>query len=98
MTDTEIIKALECCAGDGTTKDCYSCSIYEIDECQCVLPKQALDLINRQKAEIERLKKKFELADGTIYDIEDALNRGEDNDWARECIAQYEKEMVGDNK
>ena len=54
MTDNEIIKALECCTGDFD--GCASCPLY--DHC-CdrgyKLIYYALDLINRQKAEIERL-------------------------------------------
>lgn len=57
MTDNEIIKALECCCtleGVG----CRNCPQYDIHSAMCVknLIRNALDLINRQKAEIERLK------------------------------------------
>ena len=57
MTDKEVIKALECCIGDTDGKDCFGCPLYEIDDCQAHLNLAALDLINRQKAENERLKK-----------------------------------------
>ena len=55
MTDNEIIKALECCG----------CDNYQCDNCPyayktCTVYKDSLDLINRQKAEIERLRKKIE--------------------------------------
>ena len=54
MTDNEIIKALECCC--GTAHDsCRDCPYSDIG-CEDELEKDALDLINRQKAEIERLK------------------------------------------
>lgn len=33
--------------------------------------------------------KEFELAEQCIYDIEDALDRGADNDRARECIEKW---------
>ena len=51
MTDNEIIKALECCSYDN----------YQCDNCPyayktCTVYKDSLDLINRQKAEIERLR------------------------------------------
>ncbi len=58
MTDSKIIKGLECCASDeaccsecpysyiGTASGCYDC-----------IKAEALDLINRQQAEIEDLKK-----------------------------------------
>lgn len=57
MTDNEIIKALECCSFDDVKK-CDDCPYYEKEtKTYCVndLIKDTLDLINRQKAEIERL-------------------------------------------
>ena len=54
MTDNEIIKALEVCTSE--LQDCVLCPL--LDNCDpLVLDGQALDLINRQQAEIERLKK-----------------------------------------
>ena len=57
MTDNEIIKALECCK-DGTAIGCKKCPLYEDkgQTCITILSHNAIDLINRQKAEIERLK------------------------------------------
>ena len=58
MTDNEIIKALECCAEIGEN-DCQSCPYFNDVSCRCrnyENLKDALDLINRQKAEIERLQ------------------------------------------
>jgi FtsZ-binding cell division protein ZapB len=52
MTDNEIIEVLECCIAGN----CEYCSFADID-CMQKLRKEAIDLINRQKAEIERLKK-----------------------------------------
>ena len=55
MTDNEIIKALEICANNG---DCKECAINphkgNYGYCTSLAIKTALDLINRQKAEIER--------------------------------------------
>lgn len=52
MTDNEIIKALECCMNA-----CKECPFKKYgEECAAKLNKCALDLINRQKAEIERLR------------------------------------------
>ena len=58
LTDEEIVKALECCANGGSQKDCELCPIGIIKcfEQENLMPQLALDLINRQKAEIERLK------------------------------------------
>ncbi len=55
LTDSEIIKALECCVGDKDGKNCFDCPLWEIDGCQEQLLLDALDIINRQKAENERL-------------------------------------------
>lgn len=52
MTDSEIIKALECCA--WCPPSCRECP-YTLKECSS-LRNHALALINRQKAEIERLQ------------------------------------------
>lgn len=51
MTDNKIIKALECCKKD----DCDNCP-NDFGNCYANLSGYALDLINRQQAEIEKLK------------------------------------------
>ncbi|MGN0114846.1 MAG: hypothetical protein ACI396_05925 [Acutalibacteraceae bacterium] len=61
MTDNEIIKALECCVlGDC---DLCNCKCGSTGDCRDALNKKTLDLINRQQAEIERLKKLLAEAD-----------------------------------
>ena len=60
MTDNEIIKALECCAKfeDICLTSCPMNNIYNNPaKCLFTLSNNALNLINRQKAEIERLEK-----------------------------------------
>ena len=54
MTDAEIMKALKIHTGrsDATCKECV---FYGQDYCRLKIAEAALDLINRQKAEIERL-------------------------------------------
>ena len=54
MKDNEIIKALECCY---TYFDCDGCPFEEPCSGLNVLTENTLDLIKRQKAEIERLQK-----------------------------------------
>ena len=55
MTDNEIIKALECCYRKGTP--CRDCPFNEFEDCNDVLMADyVFNLINRQQAEIERLK------------------------------------------
>ena len=55
MTDNEIIKALECHKNE--TNSCIVCPYsYSMRGCSLTMASDALDLINRQKAEIERLQ------------------------------------------
>ena len=57
MTDAEIIKALECCSHEAYDCDVCPLNLKEEELCFIEVRKYALDLINHQKAEIERLKK-----------------------------------------
>ena len=67
MTDNEIIKALECClSGKDYDTACMKCPIEPICESDDILLKYALDLINRQKAIIEKSEKVEHFADKTI--------------------------------
>lgn len=56
MSDKDIIKALECCV--DADAPCTGCQYdkKEVDYCSDALKDDALSLINRQKAEIERLE------------------------------------------
>ena len=57
MTDNEIIKALECCLPQNGKRNCDDCPYAECEKgCADKMIKDSLDLINRQKAEIEELK------------------------------------------
>lgn len=61
MTDNEIIKALECCNRPANQISCDDCPYqFSTKECSKLLIKDALDLINRQKAEIERYERENE--------------------------------------
>ena len=55
MTDNEIIKVFEDCIVKQRC-DWQACLYYDFDHCEEDVAKDALSLINRQKAEIERLK------------------------------------------
>ena len=61
MTDNEVIKALECCStATCISNNCPYEKIHDIPTCATKLTRDALDLINRQKAEIERLRYNLE--------------------------------------
>lgn len=62
MTDNEIIKALECCS-EIDRKFCDNCTYNREEDCIISLTRDALSLIKRQKAEIERLQQKYELSE-----------------------------------
>lgn len=68
MNDNEIIKAIKYCMEQGITSECERCS--DKIGCRDTLLHNALDLINRQRAEIERYREVVgELAvgeDGTV--------------------------------
>ena len=53
MTDNEIIKALEIC--ENYKETCEYCPYDNIRHCADEIRKDALDLIQRQQAEIDRL-------------------------------------------
>lgn len=68
FTDEQIIKALKCMLGVQSNDpeysiSCYGCAFEEDAICDAYcsdeMAKVALDLINRQKAEVERLKKRI---------------------------------------
>lgn len=62
MTDNDIIEAFKCC---NINCDCLGCpNKADRDTCKGV-GKEVLDLINRQKAEIESLKDKLNHSIGT---------------------------------
>ena len=54
MTENEIRKALERCSANYNCGDCPY--YYDAEECPDPLMNDALDLINRQKVEVEQLK------------------------------------------
>lgn len=54
MTDNEIIKAMECCYDGGKCKDCPLNGLKH-----CGFEEKVLDFVNRQKAEIEKLKEQL---------------------------------------
>ena len=74
MTDNKIINALKCCISDDEgirERPCKGCPLLQDDACSNSLRKYAFDLINRQKAEVERLKKEK-------HKLQKALNQSED--------------------
>ena len=106
MTDNEIIKALEICTSEGTTcDDCpYFCDGCLEAEYRSKPMRDALALITRQKAEIERLQKENKEQKLILEAINDEMNPlpfETDFDKAikqakSEAYREFAKEFVGD--
>jgi hypothetical protein len=66
--------------------------IRQLESCffTCINPELAKEAVTT----IKFLSRRLDEAEQCIYDIEDALDRGNDNDWAREAIAQYEERNI----
>lgn len=58
MTDKQIVKALECCCAKENCEvvSCEKCPLEKHYECTDIMFHETVDLIKRQKEEIERLK------------------------------------------
>ena len=103
MTDEEIIKALECCTYSlgVMCKKCPSKTTLQGLGCRNKLSIAALELINRQKAENERLEIEAErllvrIRDLTNYQTEDAEMRKRARVRARtEGIKQFARYLIG---
>lgn len=70
MSDNDIIKALEHCTSSTTSETCNGCPLFGTTICTEMengLAIYALDLIIRQKAEIERLKRYDEERDIRLH-------------------------------
>ena len=63
MNDNDIIKALECCKIKTPPYKCEECPLLRGVSNSCIYEckELAYDLINRQKAEIERLKNELKM-------------------------------------
>ena len=96
LTDKDVIEGLERCISTTTDKACAGCPFNKQNLCdidQWVLERYALDLINRQKSEIERLKsandEKFRqwdmLAEKTKTHYADLYNEAKDKLKAEAC-------------
>ena len=88
LTDNKIVKALECCGKES----CFGCPYR--GKCHQGNPMitDALDLINRQKEQIEELKEKFTLDFEKMESEYDGKIKAEAY---KECIERVRKLAVG---
>ena len=99
MTDEQIVKALECCI-QVDWDVCTVCPFYDCEE-GCLsgdLRREALDIIKRQQAEIEELKKVGNKIDSlglvaTLIDQRERLARAK-NEWERKVRAEAVREFA----
>lgn len=91
MTDNEIVKTLEAIASEAIGDCKRDCAFYDgrVHYCAGVISRYALDLINRQKAEIERYKENMPYLEQQSLDFCGVLC-----DFAEELIAKYKSEAV----
>ena len=88
-TDEQIKKALLCLAGTDTVVGCNGCAFEDdtCDEYTCTeIAKLTLTLINRQEAEIERLKK----ANTVLVESSHILA----TEYVEECTAKAKSEAI----
>ena len=97
LTDEEIIKALEYCLADRI--ECDKCALQR--ECESnpfysAIAKYALDLIKRQKAEIERLKKEVSVARDAYISIQDRYEHTKTEAYKEFAERLNEKAQIAD--
>ena len=94
MTDEQIIKAVGICR---TQDSCRGCPYHELDIAGCVfeLMKDVFDLINRQKAEIEKLKRgvTFTFTIEDFESIKETIISNIDNKIKSEAIKEFAERL-----
>lgn len=92
MTDNEIIKALGCCKSGGCEDGCP----FYADREKCVkLDDIVLDLINRQKTEIDILIRKKESLRDEIAEKDAEIERlKSDIDWYKKAVHNLSSELT----
>jgi len=73
----------------------YKQQKWMLEKYQDELVPQFRKQIEKMEQDIAQLMKERDEAEMCIDGIEDALDRGNDNDWAREAIANYRKMREG---
>ena len=76
--------------GEGRTQDFFEVCLDCKDAATALSTLQAEN--EKLRAELEQVKRERAAAVDCIYQIEDDLDRGSDNDWAREHISEWESQ------
>ena len=109
LTDAEIKKALECCSKAQCEQDCVvlGCPYYLEEQCSNKIVVDALDLINRKDAKIERLMKEqvekelfegnhYSFHNGKLYAIPKTEEKQMKSEAYKECVERV-KQVFGRN-
>ena len=93
MTDNEVIKALECCNKPIRENSYTECAFYHSGKCSSNMLNATLDLINRQKAEIEELKDILEKVPTNAYDLQVEASEKLENQIKSEAIKEFAERL-----
>jgi hypothetical protein len=92
FTYEQIIKALECCANEDAS--CPECPVGRDYDCRLQIASYALETINRQKAEIERLNHIRAELSREIDRLEEAYSIYEETTGLKQVRAEAIREFV----
>jgi hypothetical protein len=92
LTDEEIIEALDLCTQQNGSIPCYDCQCWNDDEQECkgIDYTATLDLIKRQKAEIDSAKAKIEICAEVIERQDAEIKRVKE---CPKCVYEYDCEI-----
>lgn len=107
MTDSEIIAALTTCHKGNGYSECEKCPYVVTRGCMDILGEDALGLINRQQAELEKVKSEAvrefaEKLKERAFKCPTTITFGFGTEWVKEAVSVIEidnlvKEMGCDN-
>ena len=101
MTDNEIIKSMQCVIGkEMLCSECTYQKVLPFPSCRMRCAKNALDLINRQKAENDRLKvdlAKCSIRIDNLYKTADEIKSAAINAFAARLTTSAKELQIGDN-
>ena len=98
MDIEKLIEAVKLCGSTPKVDQCKQCAYWSGGDMSKCIPRMttaAATALSTLQAELEQVKRERDAAVDCIYKIEDALDRGNDNDWAREHISEWESQNGG---
>ncbi|MDD6988752.1 hypothetical protein [Ruminococcus sp.] len=92
MTDNEIIKSMQCVIGnDANCSECTYQKVLPFPSCRMMCAKNALNLINRQQAEIERYLHSIKLLENDVATAKSEAIKWFAEKLKMECYATYDE-------